>query len=278
MERSTIRTAVADAVAWVTAQGYEHVAMEIANEFAHAGYANWPEGEWLRSSEGQVELIEVAKEAAPDLLVTTSGMGSGTTFDPVANAGDFTIIHFNNTETDAIPSKVEASRAYGKPVVCNEDDKIGPVGAEAARLCILAGSGWGFMHSAKNQYAPFEFDGRDDDPDVYDTLASLTRPGYDPGDISVSPIFALITDPKDGDIYESGRAINVAVSVSGARAIDGLHVRIYANDVQIGDVAEAQSRFKWEGVRPGPYDLVAVAEDGEGVEQARSGPVDIVVN
>lgn len=104
-------------VAWVTAQGYEHVAMEIANEFAHAGYANWPEGEWLRSSEGQVELIEVAKEAAPDLLVTTSGMGSGTTFDPVANAGDFTIIHFNNTETDAIPSKVEASRAYGKPVV-----------------------------------------------------------------------------------------------------------------------------------------------------------------
>lgn len=126
------------------------------------------------------------------------------------------------------------------------------------------------MHSAKNQYAPFEFDGRDDDPDVYDTLASLTRPGYDPGDISVSPIFALITDPKDGDIYESGRAINVAVSVSCARAIDGLHVRIYANDVQIGDVAEAQSRFKWEGVRPGPYDLVAVAEDGEGVEQARS--------
>ena len=37
---------------------------------------------------------------------------------------------------------IEASKAYGKPVVCNEDDKIGPVGAEAARLSILSGAGW----------------------------------------------------------------------------------------------------------------------------------------
>ncbi len=94
-DRQTLRTAVENATGWVVTQGYTHVAMEIANEFAHAGYANWQEGEWLRSNEGQVELIGVTKEAGPDLLVTTSGMGSGTTFDAVAEAGDFTIIHFN---------------------------------------------------------------------------------------------------------------------------------------------------------------------------------------
>ena len=276
-DRSSIRAAVSNATDWVVAQGYVHVAMEIANEFAHGGYANWPEGEWLVTPEGQVELIEVAKDVAPELLVTTSGMGSGTTFDPVAEAGDFTIIHFNNTETDAIPSKIEASKAYGKPVVCNEDDKIGPVGAEAARLSILSGAGWGFMHSAKNQYAPFEFDGRDDDPEVYDTLSRLTQPGYDPGDISVSPVFALITGPKDGDTFVAGSTIAVRASVSGARSIDGLRIKIFANDVQIGVVADGQSRHRWEDVAPGHYDLVAVAEDGNGIERARSGPVDIVV-
>lgn len=124
-DRSSIRAAVANAVTWIASEGYEHVAVEIANEFAHAGYANWPEGEWLVTPEGQVELIEVAKDAAPGLLVTTSGMGSGTTFDPVTEAGDFTIIHFNNTETDAIPSKIDASKAYGKPVVCNEATRSG---------------------------------------------------------------------------------------------------------------------------------------------------------
>jgi hypothetical protein len=51
-----------------------------------------------------------------------------------------------------------------KPVVCNEDDKIGLAGAQAARITVESGAGWGFMHSRKNQYVPFEFDGADDDP------------------------------------------------------------------------------------------------------------------
>ena len=178
---AAIHAAVTNAAKWVLAEGFSNVVLEIANEFAHAGYANWPDGEWLRSPAAQVELIQASKAAAPGLIVTTSGMGNGDMFEPVARAGDCTILHFNNTETDAIPGCVEASRAYGKPVVCNEDEKTGPVGAEAARLAIISGAGWGFMHMAKNQSAPFEFEGPDDDPDVYGALRRLTGSGHTTG-------------------------------------------------------------------------------------------------
>ena len=49
-------------------------------------------------------------------------------------------------------------------------------GAEAARLSVENGASWGFMTTAVNQYQPFEFGGRDDDPAVYDMLRSLTTP------------------------------------------------------------------------------------------------------
>ena len=275
--RASIHAAVTNTARWVVSQGFTHVVLEIANEYAHAGFANWPEGDWLRSHEAQAELIRAAKTAAPGLLVSTSGMGSGASFEPVAQAGDFTIIHFNNTETNAIPACIEACKIYGKPVVCNEDDKIGPVGAEAARLSIISGAGWGFMHSAKNQHAPFEFAGRDDDPDVYDALFRLTRPGYDPGDPTVSPVFVLITEPKDGDGFSSNEAITVRATLSGCRSIHGIRVQFFADDLLIGEADSTPWHVRWERVSPGTHNLVAVVLDSAGKEHVRSRPVDIVV-
>ena len=277
MSQASIHHAITQTAKWVVSEGFTHVILEIANEFAHAGYANWPDGAWLRSCEGQVELIQAAKAAAPDLIVSTSGMGSGEMFESVARAGDYTIIHFNNTETDAIPSRVEASKVYSKPVVCNEDDKIGPVGAKAARLAIVSGAGWGFMHSAKNQSAPFEFEGRNDDPEVYDMLSRLTTAGYGPGNVAVSPIFALITFPKDGDTFASGDAMMIRASVTGTQSVEGAYLEIFANDVLIGKIDSAPWRIRWENVASNTYDLVAVLRDREGVERARSRMVDIVV-
>ena len=275
--QAAIYNAITQTAKWVVSEGFTNVILEIANEFAHAGYGNWPNGAWLRSPEGQVELILAAKAVAPDLIVSTSGMGSGESFEPVARAGDYTIIHFNNTETDAIPSRVEASKIYGKPVVCNEDDKVGLVGAEAARLSIVSGAGWGFMHSGKNQNAPFEFEGRNDDPEVYDMLARLTTAGYDPGNVTESPIFALITSPKDGDTFSLGSAITVRASVTGTQSVAGACVEIFANDVLIGKADATPWRIRWEDVSSGTYDLVAILRDRAGVEQARSRAVDIVV-
>lgn len=276
--RASIQAAITNAAQWVVSEGFTNVVLEIANEFAHAGYANWPEGEWLRSIEGQVELIQIAKAAAPDLIVSTSGMGSGEMFEAVAQAGDFTIIHFNNTEVDAISARVEASKVYGKPVVCNEDDKVGPIGAEAARVAMTSGAGWGYMHSAKNQNAPFEFDGRDDDPDVYDMLSRLTTAGYDPGDPAVSPAFALITGPKDGDTFASGDAIMIRASLTGTQSIDGVYLEIFANDTLIDKIDAPPWRFRWENAPPGGYDLIGVMRDRDGNECARSRTVDIVIS
>ena len=275
--KASIHAAVTNTARWVRSEGFPNVVLEIANEFAHAGYANWPNGDWLRSPEGQVELIHAVKAETPELIVSTSGMGSGGMFEPVAQAGDFTIIHFNNTECDAIPSRVEASRAYGKPVVCNEDDKIGPVGAEAARLAIVSGAGWGYMHMAKNQMAPFEFEGHGDDPDVYDALKDLTSAGHDPGDPAVSPLFALITQPKDGDRLSSTDPIVIRASLTGTQSVDGTRLEILANDVLIGASDAPPWRIRWEGPRPGAYDLVAVIRDRDGIERARSRAVDIYV-
>ena len=75
-----------------------------------------------------------------------------------------------------IPRCIEALKAFGKPIVCNEDDKSGAQAAEACRLCVENRASYGLMLSELNQYQPFEFHGQKDDPVFYDALRSLTEP------------------------------------------------------------------------------------------------------
>ncbi len=172
--RDAIRAATVNAVRWVRARGWTNVVLEIANEYAHAGFANWNDGAWLRSPEGQVELIALARSTHPRLLVSTSGMGSAVIDARIAAAADVILLHTNNTQLDAYASRIADARRHGKPVVINEDDKVGPDGAEAARRAVDAGAGWGLMHSAVNQYAPFAFHGPEDDVETYRMIARLT--------------------------------------------------------------------------------------------------------
>lgn len=172
--REAIRNAAANAALWVEEQGFTNVVLEISNEYGHSGFRNWNDGEWISSVEGQVELINHVKATVPDLLVSTSGMGDGTIAPDIAEAADYILIHFNHTDFDEIPLRIDEALAYGKPVVCNEDNKLGEDGAESARLSVRHGAGWGFMHIEKNQSVPFEFDGYDDDPIVYQMVDQLT--------------------------------------------------------------------------------------------------------
>jgi hypothetical protein len=103
----------------------------IANEHAHRGFTH----DLIRSPEGQVELINLAKQTAPDLIVTTSGMGSGRKDERIAEIADFIIIHFNNTDIADVPDRINALKHLNKPIVCNEDTKIRARGAEIASLC-----------------------------------------------------------------------------------------------------------------------------------------------
>lgn len=175
--RDAVLNAVANVARWIRDSGFTNVVLEISNEYRHRGFSQWNDGEWLRSDTGQVRLIQHAKATTPRLLVSTSGMGNGRISDVVGEAADFVLIHFNTTPLEEIAERIRQARRFDKPIVCNEDDKIGEDGAEVARLSMAEGAGWGFMHSAKNQYVPFEFEGAADDPTVYGALKDFTAPG-----------------------------------------------------------------------------------------------------
>ncbi len=104
-------------------------------------------------------------------------MGSGLLPDEVAKASDFLLIHFNSTKLEDLPARIAALKQYGKPIVCNEDDKVAAEGAKAAELCVTNGASWGFMHTGVNQYFQkqrLSFNGAADDPTVYARLKRLT--------------------------------------------------------------------------------------------------------
>lgn len=100
--KPAIFNAVGNVSRWVKEEGFTNVLLEISNEYAHGGFKNWVDGEWLTSVSGQVELIHHAKAIAPGLLVSTSGLGDGTVAEAIANAADFILIHFNTTAWENI--------------------------------------------------------------------------------------------------------------------------------------------------------------------------------
>ncbi|UCE49362.1 MAG: serine hydrolase [Phycisphaerales bacterium] len=171
-DAQAVRTGVVNVVRWIIESGFVNVVLEIANEFNHSGFDHT----LLKKSEGQVELIRLAKKTLPRLLVSTSGLGNGRLPDNVARASDFLLIHFNGTKLDDIPKRIQALKKYGKPIVCNEDQKYSQEAAKAAQLSVRYGASWGFMHEKTNQHFPFHFTGTEDDPTVYRMLKTLTAP------------------------------------------------------------------------------------------------------
>ena len=171
-DEDAVRAGVVNVVRWIKENGFTNVVLEIANEFPHGGFDH----RILQTPEGQVELMRLAKQAAPDLLVSTSGVGNGRLPDSVALASDFLLIHFNGVSLQDIPERIAALKKFGKPIVCNEDDKVGSQAAKAAELSVANGASWGLMLQQINQEFPFTFNGAADDPVVYAKLKELTAP------------------------------------------------------------------------------------------------------
>ncbi len=164
-----VRAGVVNVVQWLKSSGYTNVVLEIANEFNHSGFDH----PILKQPAGQAELIQLARQSWPQLLVSTSGLGDGRLPEEVVLASDFLLIHFNGTRLDDIPVRIKALEKYGKPIVCNEDHKFGEQAARAARLSVENGASWGLMEDDINQDFPFNFHGSADDQVVYDTLREL---------------------------------------------------------------------------------------------------------
>lgn len=171
-DEGAVRAALTNVAAWIRRAGFQNVVLEVANEFDHAGFDH----QVLRSVEGQIELINLVRRTAPGLLVSTSASGHGRYPKRLAEAADFILIHFNSTKLADIPDRIRVLKKYGKPIVCNEDDKQGEEAAQAATLCVAEGASWGLMLNRLNQYVPFEFHGAADDPVVYRRLKELSSP------------------------------------------------------------------------------------------------------
>ncbi|RPJ57231.1 MAG: hypothetical protein EHM23_21215 [Acidobacteria bacterium] len=165
-----VKTALLNVAAWVKRSGFTNVLIEVANEFNHPGFDHAV----LKTPAGQVQLIRLVQERFPCLLVSTSGLGDGMLPDEVCEAADFLLPHFNSTPVSDIPARLQALKKFGKPIVCNEDDKTGTEAAAAAEACVTAGASWGFMHDVVNQHYPFTFGGPADDQVVYGKLRELT--------------------------------------------------------------------------------------------------------
>ncbi|MGE5195087.1 MAG: serine hydrolase, partial [Deltaproteobacteria bacterium] len=171
-DEAAVKAGVVNAANWIRSSGFTNVLLEIANEFPHGGFDH----RILKSPEGEAELIRLAKQAAPELLVSTSGIGAGRLANVVAEACDFLLIHFTGVKLDDIPARIAACTKFHKPIVCNEDDKLGEQAARAAELSVTSGASWGLMLEKHNQHFPFTFQGAADDPVVYAKLRQLTAP------------------------------------------------------------------------------------------------------
>jgi hypothetical protein len=170
-DKQAVKSGVVNAVNWVKENGFTNVVIEIANEYEHGGF----DYDIIKTAEGEVELIRLAKKTMPGLLVSASGMGNGRMNGLIAKEADFILIHFNGTKVEDIPKRINALKKYNKPIVCNEDDKIGNEAVLALQACVENGCSWGFMHSKLNQYEPFEFNGYDYDRIVYDKFREVTK-------------------------------------------------------------------------------------------------------
>jgi hypothetical protein len=169
-DEAAVRAGVVNAAKWVRDSGFKNVVLEIANEYPHKGFVH----PLLRKPKGEAELIRLARQTAPGLLVSTSGIGDGKLDDEVAEASDFLLIHFNSVPATNVPARIVALKKFGKPIVCNEDDR--PVGEfpAVAESAVANGCSHGLMLIDLNQRFPFTFKGAADAPGVYATYQKLT--------------------------------------------------------------------------------------------------------
>jgi hypothetical protein len=181
-DNDAIRKAAENAAAWVRDKGYSNVMIEIANEYVHKGFADL-----IRSEDGEAELINIVRDTAPKLLVSTSGIGDCRFHEKLCEAADFILIHGNGCNPDVYEERVNSYKKYGKPIVFNEDwcfsdDRRGiPDAVEKATAAFKAGASWGIMNQERNQHYPFIFGigdpGEDDkakeDFIAYETIAKL---------------------------------------------------------------------------------------------------------
>ncbi|MEM1135952.1 MAG: hypothetical protein AAGI07_08930 [Bacteroidota bacterium] len=171
-DNTAVFQAIKNTASWIKKQQFGNVILEIANEFPHQGFDH----EVIRNEDTLVELIQLAKSTHPDLLVSVSGLGNGSLSPKIIEASDFILIHFNNISVQKYEDRINQLMYFHKPIVCNEDDKIGEEGVKALTVAVKNKCSWGYMNKEVNQYIPLEFKGIADDSLVYSKILELVQP------------------------------------------------------------------------------------------------------
>lgn len=176
-DEKAVKNALTNTIDWLKAKGFTNVLLEVANEYRHPGYDHTI----IKEEKGEVELIRLAKERYPQLLVSTSGMGNGIMASEISEEADFIVIHFNSTPLEEIPGTIRNLQKYNKPIVCNEDDKNSEEEyVNAIELSVLNSCSYGLMLVIgrnkwhPNQHAPFIFRGYQDSKPIYDKFKEVT--------------------------------------------------------------------------------------------------------
>jgi hypothetical protein len=171
-DATAVKSGVVNVARWIRRNGYTNVMLEIANEYGHSGFNH----AILRSDGGVASLVRLAKQHAPGVPVGASSIRNGRVTPQVGAASDIILTHFNSVPLESIASRVrELREAYpSKPIVCNEDARTGSSAATAAQRAVSNGASYGLMVEKRNQWFPFYFEGRRDDPRAYDKFVALT--------------------------------------------------------------------------------------------------------
>ena len=148
-----VKHAVQNTVKWIVEQGYTNVLLEIDNECNIRGYHH----EILK--QGRVhELIVLARETSPHILVGTSFGGGSIPTSNVVKASDFILLHGNGvTNPSRIAEMVRKTRSVDgyrpMPILFNEDDHFD---FDRATNNMLAAVGeyaaWGYFDPGSSNY------------------------------------------------------------------------------------------------------------------------------
>lgn len=275
--KDAIKTALVNTVKWIKKNKFSNVIFEVSNEYRHGGFRNWIDGNWIASTKGQVELMQLAKSVHPGLLTGTSGMGDASLVDSLAMTADYLTIHLNSTSLEDYAQKINNMKRWGKPVICNEDDKLAAAGASACLHSVINGCGWGFMYSRKNQTIPFDFDGVEDDPEVYSMMKNVASPGFSIDDPEFTQTSLVITAPNDGEIIEAGKKITVRFSYLFPDTSEKSVIKLLGNGKELAVAGDNARHFTIVVSEPGIVLLETVAEDSTGIIRLKSRTVDIIV-
>lgn len=169
-DEDDVRRGLENVARWLREQRARNVVLEIAHEFGDPEYVHWI----LKTSGGQIELMDIARREHPDLLVSSSGPGTGHLPGDFAEAADFCLVHVHVLNNEDLGNRLKYLKQFNTPIICAEDWRFGADAAEAAEICASLGISYGSSRFLPNQRLPFRYDGPADDRAFYDTLRRLT--------------------------------------------------------------------------------------------------------